>query len=393
MGERLKRGNTMQITDVTGILVNSGWRKNFLFVKVETDAGVSGWGEAYTQVDRECTVAVQVEELARYAVGRSPFDIKHFTQMVYNDFAGRRSSMELASAQSAIEIAMWDIVGRALDQPIYNLLGGPCREEIRVYANGWYTFLETAQEYADEAHRMVALGFDAIKFDPFPNPWRTFIPSAHEDHAVAVVEAVRQAVGPDVDLLLEFQRRLAPMHVIRLAERLEEFRPYWLEEPGPVDNLDAIAEVRAATHIPVVTGEALYSKAGFSPLLEKRSADIVNPDVCCVGGILELKEIAAMAEPYLVAVSPHNFNSTTLGLAATVQASAVISNFIITEYFVPFEAIGKEICPDGLGLENGKIRLPKGPGLGIDLDEAALARHPYQAFEKRRLRQPRDEGS
>ncbi|MDP7650378.1 MAG: mandelate racemase/muconate lactonizing enzyme family protein [Rhodospirillales bacterium] len=393
MGERLKRGNTMQITDVTGILVNSGWRKNFLFVKVETDAGVSGWGEAYTQVDRERTVAVQVEELARYAVGRSPFDIKHFTQMVYNDFAGRRSSMELASAQSAIEIAMWDIVGRALDQPIYNLLGGPCREEIRVYANGWYTFLETAQEYADEAHRMVALGFDAIKFDPFPNPWRTFIPSAHEDHAVAVVEAVRQAVGPDVDLLLEFQRRLAPMHVIRLAERLEEFRPYWLEEPGPVDNLDAIAEVRAATHIPVVTGEALYSKAGFSPLLEKRCADIVNPDVCCVGGILELKEIATMAEPYLVAVSPHNFNSTTLGLAATVQASAVISNFIITEYFVPFEAIGKEICPDGLGLENGKIRLPKGPGLGIDLDEAALARHPYQAFEKRRLRQPRDEGS
>ena len=382
----------MKITDVTGTLVNSGWRKNFLFVKVETDAGITGWGEAYTQVDRERTVATQVEELGRYAVGRSPFAIKHFTQMVYNDFAGRRASMELASAQSAIEMALWDIVGRALEQPVYNLLGGPCCEAIRVYANGWYTHLETAREYADEALRMVGLGFDAIKFDPFPNPWRTFISRRHEDHAVAVVEAVRQAVGPGVDLLLEFQRRLAPMHAIRVAERVEKFQPYWLEEPCPIDNLDAIAEVRTATSIPIVTGEALYSKAGYWPLLEKRATDIINPDVCCVGGILELKEIAAMAEPCLVAVSPHNFNSTTLGLAATVHASAVMPNFIITEYFVPFEAVGKEICPDGLVLENGTIRLPEGPGLGVDIDEATLARHPYRAFEERRLRQPRDEG-
>ena len=382
----------MKITDVTGFLVNSGWRKNFLFVKLETDAGITGWGEAYTQVDRERPVAATVDELARYAVGRSPFAIKHFSQIVYDDVAARRGSMELAAALSAIEQALWDVVGRAVDQPVYNLLGGPCRDSIRVYANGWYIGLETVEDYVDAARRMVDLGFTAIKFDPLPYPWRTFIPRRHEDHAVAIVEALRQSLGPDIDLLVEFSRRLAPFHAIRMAERLEEFSPYWLEEPCPVDNLDAIAEVRAITQIPVVTGEAIYAKAGFVPLFEKRAADIINPDVCSVGGILELKEIAAMAEPQLVAVSPHNFNSTALGLAATVHAAAVMPNFIITEYFVPFEAVSREICPDCLVPENGTIRLPTGPGLGVNIDEAALVHRPYEAYETRRLRHPGDEG-
>ena len=382
----------MKITSVTPVLVHPGWRKNLLFVKVETDAGLSGWGECYTQYDRDIVIAAHVDELGRYLAGRSPFNIKHFTQMAYDDFAQRRGAMDFWSAVSGIEQAMWDIVGRAVDQPVYNLLGGPCRPRIRVYANGWSFGLESPEEYARAAESIAERGFTAMKFDPLPGPWRTFVPREHERSAVAVVRAVRDAVGPGVDLLIEIHRRLAPMHAIRLAGELERYEPFWFEEPCPAENLEALAEIRQAVRIPVVTGEALYTKAQFRPVFEQRAADIINPDVCNVGGILELKEIAAQAEPYYVAVSPHNYNSTTVGLAATVQASAVMPNFLITEYFVPFEEIGREICPNALVPRNGYVDLPNGPGLGVNLDEEALARHPYRKYDARPLRTFADEG-
>lgn len=375
----------MKITSITPILVHPGWRKNWLFVKVETDAGITGWGECYTQYDRDRTIATHVEELARYLVGRSPFNIKHHASMVYDDYAQRRGSMEVYSALSGIEIALWDIVGKAAGQPVYNLLGGACRERIRVYANGWSYGSTTPDEYARNAEKMCGTGFTAMKFDPLPPPWRTYIPREHEKRAVENVRAVRDAVGDDVDLLIETHRRLAPMHAIRLAGALEPFAPYWFEEPCPAENLEALAEIRSSVAIPVVTGEAIYGKSGFRPVLEHRAADIINPDVCNVGGILELKEVAAMAEPYYVAVSPHNYNSTTLALAATVQASAVMPNFIITEYFVPFAEVGSKVARP-LEPKNGYIELPEAPGLGVEVDEDALQAFAYQQFPARSLR-------
>ncbi len=385
----------VKVANVRTYLYDPGVGKNWLFVRVETDGGLVGWGECYTQADRDRAVEAHVEELGRYLVGRSPFAIKHFTHVAYRDFAGKRSAMDLYSALSGIEQALWDIVGKAAGQPVYNLLGGPCRDRIRVYANGWIYAQEWErhgiEEGARRARELVDAGWTALKFDPFTGPWRTHISRAEEDAAVDCVRAIREAVGPDVDLLVEVHRRLAPSHAVRVARRLEELGPFWYEEPVSGRNLDALAEVRRAISIPVVTGEELYTKAEFREVFEKRAADILNPDVANCGGILELKEIAAMAEPHFVAVAPHNYNSTTVALAATVQACAVMPNFLVTEYFVNFTEPGDEISVPPLRVEDGYVRLPAAPGLGIELDEVALARRPYRQFPVRRVRQPHDE--
>src|SRR5207237_5562426 len=208
------------------------------------------------------------------------------------------------------------------------------------------------------------------------NPWRTHIGRAEEDLAVERVRAVREAVGPTVEILVEVHRRLAPNEAIRVANRLEPFQPFWYEEPIDAEDMDGLAEVRRRITLPVVTGEALYSKNQYAEVFARRAADILNPDVCNCGGILALTEIAAMAEPFHVAVAPHNYNSTTIGLASTLQVSACIPNFLITEYFVNFEALGREIAHPAFEVQDGYIKLPTAPGLGIELDEDALARHP-----------------
>jgi len=381
----------MKITSVKSYSVHPGWRKNLIFVKVETDSGLHGWGEAYSQYDRDPAVIAHLDALGRYAAGRSPFDIKHFTQVAFDDYAQRRGSVELFCAISGIEQALWDIVGKSCGQPVYNLLGGRCRDRIRVYANGWSYQLKEPSDYARAAEKVVQLGFDALKLDPLPSPWRTWIPKEQEERAVRVVKAVRDAVGPKVDILIDQHRRLAPMHAIRLDKRLAEFGLYWMEEPCQAEYPDELAHIRRETGLPMVIGEATYTKTGFRPLLEKRAADILNPDVACVGGILELKEIAAMAEPYLVAMSPHNYNSTLVALAATVHASAVMPNFIITEYFLPFVEFCDRISPNQLKPKRGYIELPTAPGLGVDVDEEALKRYPGKPYSNRALRQPGDE--
>jgi len=382
----------MKITAVKSYTVHPGWRKNLIFVKVETDEGIHGWGEAYSQYDRDRAVVAQLDALGPYMVGRSPFDIKHFTQFAFDDYAARRGSVELFCAVSGIEQAMWDIVGKACNQPVYNLLGGRCRDKIRVYANGWSYGMKEPADYARAAEKVVKAGWTALKFDPLPAPWRTFIPREQEERAVRVTKAIRDAVGPDVDLLIDQHRRLAPMHAIRLDKRLAEFNLYWMEESCQAEFPDELAQIRREIGIPVVIGEATYTKTGFRPLLEKRAADILNPDVACVGGILELKEIAAMAEPFLVAMSPHNYNSTLVALASTVHASAVMPNFIITEYFLPFVEFCDQISPNQLKPRNGYIELPTAPGLGIEVDEEALKKYPGKVYPLRKLRHPADEG-
>ncbi|MCH8097972.1 MAG: mandelate racemase/muconate lactonizing enzyme family protein [Proteobacteria bacterium] len=382
----------MKVTSVKCIPVHPGWRKNWIFVKVETDDGHHGWGEAYSQYDRDRSITAHVEEMGRYLVGRDPFHIKHFTQIAFDDYAARRGSLEFYSALSGIEAALWDIVGKATGQPVYNLLGGPVRDRIRVYANGWYYKMTEPDEYARAAEKVIEQGFTALKMDPVSGPWRNYISRQQELRSVEVLKAVRDAVGPDVDILLDLHRRLSPMHAISLAARYEEFEPYYYEEPCMWENVEALAEIKASVNLPIVTGEAIYAKAGFRPIFQAGAADIINPDVASCGGILELKEIAAMAEPYYVAVSPHNYNSTTVALAATVQASALMPNFVITEYFLPFAELGREICPGMLAPVNGYIDLPTAPGLGVDLDEEALARHPGKPFPLRALRFPKDEG-
>jgi len=381
----------MQVTQITPFLVDSGASKTWLFVKIQTDEGLVGWGEAYTQADRDRAIMAHLEEMGRHLIGRSPFAIKHFSSVMYLDYALRRPAMDFWSALSALEHGLWDIVGKACGQPVYNLLGGPCRDRIRVYANGWSEGAKSPDELARAAAKVVGRGFTTLKFDPFSNPWRTHIGRAEETLAVERVRAVREAVGPHVEILVEVHRRLAPNEAIRMARKLEEFEPFWFEEPIDATDIDGLAEVRSRITLPVVTGEALYSKEQFAAVFARRAADILNPDVCNCGGILALKEIASAAEPWHVTVAPHNYNSTTVGLACTLQVSACIPNFLITEYFVNFEAAGQELARQPFEVKDSYIALPTAPGLGIELDEAWLARHPLQERRARHIRHYNEE--
>ena len=377
----------MKITDVKVHTIHPGVGKNLMFVKVETDAGIYGWGEAYTQSDRDTSIEAHVLQMSRYLVDRDPFHIRQFTHAAYEDFASKRGSMDLHSAVSGLEIAMWDIVGKALEQPVYNLLGGPVRPRVRVYANGWSGGAATPAEYGSAAEAVVReRGFRALKFDPFPGPWRLYPDYDELERAATIVGAVREAVGPRVELLVEAHRRLAPMNAIRAAKMMERFRPYWFEEPCPPENVPAIKEVKDNTTIPVVTGEALYTRTGFREVLELRAADIINPDICNTGGILELVQIAAMAEPFYVGVSPHGWNSTSVAAAAAVHASAVMPNFLIYEYPLNVEPVSRAVSSSYLEPEDGYIELPTSPGLGVELDEDKLDEYPYRQFPKRPIR-------
>ena len=375
----------MKVTGLRHHIVHPDSGKNLCFVRIDTDEGVHGWGECYTQSDRDMQITAHLDALARYVIGRDPTRIRQLTQGAYDDFAARRGGMDFYCAISGIEQAFWDIVGKVAGMPVHSLLGGACRDAIRVYANGWSGGARTPAELGEKAKAVAERGFTAMKFDPVPGPWRTFVDKTVERRAIDNVYAVRDAVGDEVDILIEMHRRLAPMHAVRIARAIEGASPFWFEEPVLAENVPALARAKRDIHIPVVTGEALYTKFDFREVFETAAADIINPDVCNVGGILELKEIAAMAEAYFVAVSPHNYNSTTVGLAATLQASAVMPNFLITEYFVNFEALGEEIAHEPWRVRDGMIELTDTPGLGIDLDEEALARFPYEAFPQRRL--------
>lgn len=376
----------MKITSIKTHLVSSGSRKNWLFVTIQTDKDITGWGECYTQLDRDRSIRVYVEELGRYLMGRDPFAIKHFTYMAYHDFAKKRGSMDFYSALSGIEQALWDIVGKAADLPVYNLLGGPCRSKIHVYANGWWQQEAPLSEQVEKAKHLVNIrGFNALKFDPFPNPWRSYITRDQEMTAIENIKALREELGPEIKLLIEVHRRLAPLHAIRVAEAIEEYNIFWYEEPVSVRNLKALLEVRRKTTLPIVTGEELYNKTDFLPIFESEAAQIINPDVANCGGLLELKEIAAMAEPYLIMVAPHNYNSTTIALAATLQVCATMPNFLIAEYFVNFEERGQEITDNPFQIENGGILLPSSPGLGLVLKEEALTSSSSTLFPVREL--------
>src|SRR6266850_4391497 len=388
---RSERVHVVKVTAVTPFVVDPGYGTNWLFVKVETSDGLHGWGECYTQADRDQSIVAHVRQLARYLVGRDAGQIRHFTHWAYHDFASKRGAMDFWSAVSGIEQALWDLAGKRLGVPVVALLGGVCRERIRVYANGWYSGAKTPEAYAAKAKETVARGFTALKFDPFPGPWRTHISRDAEREVEATVRAVREAVGPKIDLLIEVHRRLAPMHAVRIARMLEPFDPFWFEEPVSSRDLGALAECRSQIRMPIVTGEELYTRVEFREVFERRAADIINPDVCNVGGIEELKAIAAMAEAYHVVVSPHNYNSTTVGLAATLHVSAAIPNFLITEYFVNFEARGREIATPPFEVRNGHVAVPTRPGLGLDLDEAALARFPARPSTGRTMPTPGDE--
>jgi galactonate dehydratase len=369
----------MKIDRISAFIVDPGRWKNWVFVRVDTSDGISGWGEAFSEAGRERAIAAEVEAFGGRLIGQDPRDIRRLTGDLAFDGAGRRRSLEFCSALSGIEIALWDIAGKALSQPVHQLLGGTQRDAVRVYANCHDGRATTPDDWGTLCASYARRGFGGVKIYPVTRP---FAGRADEDAAVAIVGAVRDAVGPDVDVMVDVYRMLTPSSALSFAERVAEFRPFWLEEPVPSSSIEGLAEIRSRSPVPVLSGESLFGKTEFRDLFERRAVDLINPDVCNCGGILELTEIAAWAEPNLVGVTPHNWNSLAVGLAATLQASACVRDLVYVEHISAWVERSAELLVRPLEVVDGSIAIPTGPGLGIEIDEAALARFPMREYTR-----------
>lgn len=329
----------------------------WLFLKVHTDAGLVGLGEPIVE-GRVATCAAAIREMEPYLIGRDARLIVHHWQAIYRH-AFYRGGPILTSALSGVEQALWDIKGKALGVPVYELLGGPTRERIRVYAHA------KTPEAIREHH---ARGFRAFKTGVRKKrPIRIIENPAAIDHAVEAFAALREAGGPEVDIGIDFHGAVPPQTAKILIRELEPFQPMFIEEPVACQNVEAMAEIARGTHLPIATGERLFTKWGFRRILETRAASILQPDLCHAGGILETRLIAGMAEAYYAAIAPHN-PLGPISLAAGLQLAASIPNFLCQEQV----SLGEGILKQPFEVSDGSIPLPRGPGLGIELDEEAL---------------------
>jgi galactonate dehydratase len=363
------------ITDVKIYTMGSAWR-NFVFAHVLTDDGVSGIGEA-RPVNREEAVAAYLDAIARrYVIGSDPFNIEALVLRITRDDFETPGATEM-TAIAIVEMACWDIIGKVVGQPVYRLLGGACRDRIKAYANGWYTGERTPEAFAQAARRVVARGYRALKLDPFGAGAGEL---EREEHlaSVALVEAVRDAVGPEVEIFIEMHGRFTAAQAIALARDLERFAPGWIEEPVPPDQPGALARVASQVTTPVATGERLHTRAAFRDLLALGAADILQPDISHCGGLLETKKIAAMADTYGLLVAPHNVGAS-VSTAAALQFAACTPNVKITEYFNDFAEPFVKASATGLPeVRDGNFPLPSGPGLGVTFNEEVVEAHPYR---------------
>ena len=360
----------MHITDVKTLLAFGG-RQTWVFVLVETDAGITGVGEASLE-GKERAVEAAVVDLGRFILGQDPTCIEHLWQIMYRH-GFWRGGVVLNSALSGIEQALWDISGKELGVPIHRLLGGACRDRIQLYAHcGGRTPDDLARNAAD----LVAKGWRGLKtgtlgFEAFSSE------QACIAAAVERIGAMRQAVGPDVLLMVDAHGKHRPGQAIRLIRALEPFDIFFFEEPVPPDNVDAMARLAAAgLNMNLATGERLFTKWGYRELLEKQYVDIIQPDVCHDGGILETLKIAAMAETYYVRVAPHNPNGP-VATAASLQLAACLPNFVILEY-ADNQPWRDRVIREPLEILDGHVDLPAKPGLGIELDLEAIVELPYE---------------
>jgi galactonate dehydratase len=363
----------MKITDVKTYLVGNPW-KNWLFVRVETDAGLHGIGEG-TLGHFSQTVATAIQEHKSNLVGRDVFQVESLLAWWNRDIFADGAQIKMC-AISAIEIACWDIIGKATGQPIYNLLGGRCRERVRAYANGWYRCPRTPAAFAEAAKKVTSLGYTAMKFDPFGVAWRR-PERADEDLAIDIVAAVREAVGRHVDLAVEAHARFDTTAAIQIGNRLEPFSPAWYEDPIHHKNHRGLIEVARHVNVPVGTGESLTNKRQFVDLLNEEAIDIVTVEPLHIGGILGTRKIADLADAYQGMIVPHCAQGPVCTLAC-LQISACTPNLYMQEHFDEFNVTWeKDLLTWMPKLVDGYLEIPTAPGLGADLNLELVEAHPY----------------
>jgi galactonate dehydratase len=380
----------MKITRVSNLVVNANMR-NWIFVKVETDVdGLYGWGEATLEWKTKGVVGA-IDDVSRLLIGEDPRRIEHLYQIMCRQYFWR-VGIEGMTAISGIEQALWDIKGKWLDVPVYELLGGRVRDRVRVYTHlgggQMKSMYESSdpQEFAERALAITAAGYTGLKFMAVP---RTEPVEGMRSvrYAENVVRAVREAVGPDIDLMVDLHARTLPPMAIQYCHAFEPYGLLFFEEPCPTEDLEATAQVTRQSRIPIATGERLVGRNQFRELFERRACHIIQPDLSHCGGLWEARKIAAMAETYSMAVAPHNPNGP-IATAAVLHFALATPNWLIQEAIASDVPWRNEVIVNPIEVVNGYIAPPTRPGLGIDVDEQAAAKYPFQPEAMQRYFHP-----
>jgi galactonate dehydratase len=363
----------LKITRFETLMANSGLR-NYLFIRLYTETGLTGIGEATLEWQEKTVQTITHEWVEGRVLGRDPFDVERVVgDMIRDQYQGGSTVM---TAISGVEIAMWDIIGKACNQPVYKLIGGRYHQKIPAYANGWYGKASTPRDYAERACEAVARGYRMLKFDPFGTAWKDLTPEDAEA-AEEIVAAVHKAVGPKVGLIIEFHGRLSVGSAVEMIRRLERFDPVWCEEPVAPESIDLLAEVKRQVRSPIAAGERLYTIADFYRLAALRAADIVQMDVAHCGGILVSKKVAAMAAAQDMRLAPH-CSIGPVALAAALHFDVSTPNFMVQESFGDFDVPWRSALVRGWNpIRDGEFVLSDEPGLGLELDDDVIAQHPY----------------
>jgi galactonate dehydratase len=365
----------MKITAVEHLVLGTSWR-NLVFIKVKTDEGLVGIGECTLQNREEGVLGYLQGAVRRHVIGSDPFNIEDLWQRMYRDEFWR-DGVIATTVMSGIEIACWDIVGKALGQPVWRILGGRCHEKIKAYANAWYTVERKPADFAKRVKVVLKKGYKALKVDPF-GPGALELSRAEKVRSVELVAAIRDAVGPDVDVFVEMHGRFSAATAIELARMLEPYQPGWIEEPCPPEDIPSLKKVADHVSVTVATGERYYTRYGFREVIESGAPDIIQADIIHAGGLLELKKIAAMADVRSMLMAPHNSNGPVC-TAASVHFDFCTTNVKVQECFDDFsETWVVEAVPGTPRPKDGYFYPPEKPGLGVELNEALIKEHPYK---------------
>ena len=364
----------MRIAKLEAFLTNAGLR-NYLFVRLTTDTGLTGLGEASLEWQEQTVQTLLHEWVEDRILGRDPFDIERLSsELIRDQYQGGSTVL---TAISGVEIACWDLIAKACGQPLYRLLGGRARDRLPAYANGWYGGARSAAEYAEKARAVVERGYSAMKFDPFGTAWKQMTP-AEMLEAEQIVAAVRAAVGDSVELLIEVHGRLSTRCAIEMGRRLEPYRPGWYEEPVPPLQLDSLNEIKQALTFPIATGERLYTLEEFARLTSLRAAAVIQPDLAHCGGLSVGKKIAALCAANDLQLAPH-CSIGPVALAAAVHFGWATAEVAIQENFADFDVPWRRDLVSGWDpVQGGEYRLPDRPGLGLELNVSECAKRPYR---------------
>jgi galactonate dehydratase len=369
---QLQFKDKIRITKLETFLIKPRW----VFLKIYTDVGVEGLGEPLLE-GRALTIQTAIKEIEPYLIGKDPRRIIHHWQAIYRH-AFYRGGPILTSALSGIDQALWDIKGKLLNVPIYELFGGPTRDRVRVY--GRASTPEDMKKRMSEGYKTIKTGVaQKLPARIVENP--KFIKYAADSFA-----SLREAAGDEVDIAIDFHGAISPQTAKVLIKELEPFRPMFIEEPCQCQNVDVLADIAHHTYLPIAAGERIFTKWGFRELLEKKAVSILQPDLCHAGGISEVRIIAGMAEAYYVPIAPHN-PMGPISLAAGLQLAASIPNFLVQEQV----SLGDGYLKKPFNLEeDGNILIPTGPGLGIELDEALIKENLGHNWKNPESYDPRD---